>query len=66
LFFEAAESSSTKGKKFSAHAKKGEKTAFEIREAALRNKMASNTNSMETLIENFKAYGQKDSRLRQE
>jgi len=70
LFFEAAESSSTKGKKFSAHAKKfkknKKKTAFEIREAALRNKMASNTNSMETLIENFKAYGQKDSRLTQE
>jgi hypothetical protein len=40
--------------------KKKKKTAFEIREAALRNKMASNTNSMETLIENFKAYGQKD------
>jgi predicted Ser/Thr protein kinase len=45
---------------------KKEKNAFEIREAALRNKMASNTNSMETLIENVKAYGQKDSRLRQE
>jgi hypothetical protein len=60
LFFEAAESSSTKGKKFSDMQKKEKKTAFEIREAALRNKMASNTNSMETLIDNFKAYGQKD------